>query len=389
METGIGGVKGPSPVRKGTEDPATGIESAKCSSPADFASSGMYAGTSKGGNPNWGDLEDDILEKDNEDPKEKSEDGNITSHIAEIYSYYNDKDERSDDQKDSDFPHVGVKLPKKDKEDPKEGDEDSGVTTDDDDDKPQNGNKSPGYDPDPAAWPASYDLLRKDYDKALQDRKLILNDKSLSEEVRNVHLLKSKILIDDMTREMLTRNAAHIPPDETSASSAAVSVSVPKDNTQATLSDEDEYLQCVARGKAIQERIAAREIAARTQSSSSEEGGRMKRLYDRVDSANILIDKLRAAKEKAASTQASSSNTDEDWTSLSATFDRAANKPGAFQGIANRLVKDSALEPPAVRRIVDVAADKDQWKEFLAGTDLQSANQASAAVRERNSSPKH
>jgi hypothetical protein len=133
VETGIGGDKGPSSVRKGTEVSATGIESAKGSSPAVFASSGMYAGTRKGGNPNWGDLEDNILEKDNEDPKEKSEDGSITSHIAKIYSYYNDKDERPDDQKDSDFPHAGVKLPKKDKEDPKEGDEDSGVTTDEDD----------------------------------------------------------------------------------------------------------------------------------------------------------------------------------------------------------------------------------------------------------------
>ncbi len=60
-----------------------------------------------------------------------------------------------------------MQPPKKDKVDPKEGDEDSGVTTDDDDDKPQNGNKSPGYDPDPAAWPASYDLLLREYDKAL------------------------------------------------------------------------------------------------------------------------------------------------------------------------------------------------------------------------------
>ncbi len=105
------------------------------------------------------------------------------------------------------------------------------------------------------------------------------------------------------------------------------------------------------RGKAIQGRIAARDIAARTQSSSS--------------------------------------NTDEDWTSLSATFDRAANKPGAFQGIANRLDEIPGMKPPAARRIVDVAADKAQWKEFLAGTDLQSAAPASAAVCERNSSPKH
>jgi hypothetical protein len=262
----------------------------------------MYAGTSKGGNPNWGDLEDNILEKDNEDPKDKSEDGNITSHIAEIYSYYNDKDERSDDQKDSDFPHAGL-------EPAKVGEEDGGITTEKDDDKPQNGNKSPGYDLDPASWPTSDDLLRREYDKALADRKIILNDKSLSEEVRIVHLRKSKLQIEDLARAMWARNPARFPPDE----SAAALVSVPKDNTQTTLSDEDEYLECVARGKAIQERIAAREIAAKTQSSSS--------------------------------------NTDEDWTSLSATFDRAAKKPGAFQGIANRLDKEPALEPPAARRI--------------------------------------
>jgi hypothetical protein len=262
-----------------------------------------------------------------------------------------------------------VKFPKKYKEDPKEGDEDSGVTTDEDDDKPQNGNKSPGYDSDPASWPTSYDLLLRDYDEALAERKIILNDKTLSEEVRIVHLRKSKIRIDDLTRAMRARHEALFLPGK----SATALVSAPRDNTQASLSDEDEYLQCVARGKAIQERIAAREIATRTQSSSSEEGGRMKRLLDRVETGKIVIEKLRAAKERAAIAQASSSNADEDWTSLNATFDRAANKPGAFQGIANRLDKDPALKPPAARRIVDVAADKDQWKEFLAGTDLQSA----------------
>jgi hypothetical protein len=52
-------------------------------------------------------------------------------------------------------------------------------------------NKSPGYDPDPASLSTSYDLLLRDYDKALADRKIILNDKSLSEEVRIVHLRKS------------------------------------------------------------------------------------------------------------------------------------------------------------------------------------------------------
>ncbi len=311
METGIGGDKGPSSVRKDNGDPATGIESAKGSSPDVFASSGAYAGKSPRGSTNWGDLEETIVEKDSEDPKEKSEDGNITSHIAEIYSYYNDKDERADDQKDSDFPHAGVKLSKKDKEGPKEGDEDSGVTTDEDDDKPQNGNTSSRYDPDPASLSTSYDLLLKDYDEALADRKIILNDKSLSEEVRIVHLRKSKVRIEDLARELWARNPPYFPPDE----SAAALVSAPRDNTQASLSDEDEYLQCIARGKAIQERIAAREILAKTQSSSS--------------------------------------NTDEDWNSLSATFDRAANKPGAFQGITNCLDIKSALEPPAARRIVE------------------------------------
>jgi hypothetical protein len=145
-----------------------------------------------------------------------------------------------------------------------------------------------------------------------------------------------------MTREIVARNAALVLPDEMSASSAV---------TPATLSDEDEYLQCIARGKAIQERIAARNNAAKTQSSSS--------------------------------------NTDEDWTSLSATFDRAASKPGAFQGIVNRLGEEPVLEQPAVRRTADVAADKDQWEVFLAGADLHSAVPASARVRERKSSPQH
>jgi hypothetical protein len=41
------------------------------------------------------------------------------------------------------------------------------------------------------------------------------------------------------------------------------------------------------------------------------------------------------------------------------------------------------------RRIVDVAADKEQWKGFLASTDLQNAPPGSDAVRERIASPKH
>ncbi len=255
---------------------------------------------------------------------------------------------------------------KRDKSDPKEGDEDSGVTTDEHEDKPQNGGESPDYDPDPYVFPASTYKLKKEYDKALQVRKRILNDKSLSEEVRTVHLRKSKLLIEDMTREIVARDAA------LSAEATAEEIHRGKiargeeafervranlkekgewAPPRSTLSEEDEYLQCIAKGKAIQERIAAR--------------------------------------EKAAKTQASSSNTDEDWTSLSATFDRAAGKPGAFQGIVNRLGEETVLEQPAVRRSADVAADKDQWEGFLAGADLQSAVPASSRVRKRKSSPQH
>jgi hypothetical protein len=273
----------------------------------------LHAGTSKGGNPNWGDLEEDILEKDKEDPKEKSEDGRITSHIAEIHSHYNDKNERSDDQKDSDFPHAGLKPAK-------EGDEDGGVTTDEDDDKPQKGNKNPA----PAALTIASDVFLEEYNKAFAEHNKIREDKSLSEEVRIVHLRKSKLRLNAFVRA------------KTGASSAAVSVSEPKSIAQASSSEEDERLK-------------------------------------RIETGRRVLERLRASKEIAASTQDSSSNADEDWTSLGATFDRAASKPGAFQGIVNRLDKIPVLDPPATRRIVDVAADKDQWKEFLAGTDLQSA----------------
>ncbi len=338
-ETGKGGDKGPSSVRKGNDVSASGIESAKGSSPADFASSGVYAGKSPRGSTNWGDLEDGIFEKD-------SEEVNTFTNIAEIYQYCCGDGKRPDYQKDSDFPHAGVMPPKKDKEDPKESDEDSGVSTDEDEDKPQDGKESPGYDPDPFGFPDSTYKLKKEFDKALQVRKRILNDKSLSEEVRIVHLRKSKMLIEAMTEEIVKRDAALVLPGETSVSSAAAPAPAPT-----TLSDEDEYLQCIAKGKAIQERIAAR--------------------------------------EKAAKTQASSSNTDEDWTSLSATFDRATSKPSAFQGIVNRLDENAVLEQPVVRRTVDVASDKGQWEGFLAGAALQSATPASSRVRERNSSPQH
>ncbi len=98
-ETGKGGDKGPSPVRKGNDvsasgiesakgsSPATGIESAKGSSSVDFASSGAYAGKSPRGNTNWGDLEDGIFEKD-------SEEVDTSNSIAEIYQYYCGDDKR-------------------------------------------------------------------------------------------------------------------------------------------------------------------------------------------------------------------------------------------------------------------------------------------------------
>jgi hypothetical protein len=132
-ETGKGGDKGPSPVRKGNDVPVSGIESAKGSSPANFTSSGAYAGKSPKSNTNWGDLEE---EKDSEDPDEKDGEGNTSSNIANIYSYWHDRDGRPEYQQDSDFPHAGVMPSKKDKSDPKESDEDSGVTTDEDEDKP-------------------------------------------------------------------------------------------------------------------------------------------------------------------------------------------------------------------------------------------------------------
>jgi hypothetical protein len=236
---------------------------------------------------------------------------------------------------------------KRDKSDPKESDEDSGVTTDEDDDKPQNGNKSPDYDPDPYVFPASTYKLKKEFDKALQVRKRILNDKSLSEEVRTVHLHKRKLLIEDMTREIVAGDAAlsaETTAEETHRAKIArgeeaferVRANLKEKGEwappRAAPSDEDAYLECIAKAKAIQERITARENAAKT--------------------------------------QASSSNTDEDWT-----FDRLGVEP--------------VLEQPAVRRTADVAADKEQWVGFLASTVLQSAAPASARVRKRNSSPQH
>jgi hypothetical protein len=237
---------------------------------------------------------------------------------------------------DSDFPHAGVMPSKRDKSDPKESDEDGGVTTDEDDDKPQKGNKNPA----PAALTIASDVFLEEYNKAFAEHNKIREDKSLSEEVRIVHLRKSKLRLNAFVRA------------KTGASSAAVSVSEPKSIAQASSSEEDERLK-------------------------------------RIETGRRVLERLRASKEIAASTQASSSNAVEDWTSLGATFDRAASKPGAFQGIANRLDKIPDLEPPAARRIVDVAADKDQWKEFLASADLQSAPPASDAVRERNASSKH
>ncbi len=239
-ETGKGGDKDPSSVRMGNDvsatgiesakgsSPATGTESAKCSSSVDFASTGAYAGKSPRGNTNWGDLEDGIFEKD-------SEEVNTSTDIAEVYQPYCGDDKRPDYQKDSDFPHAGVMPPKKDKEDPKESDEDSGVTTDEDEDKPQDGKESPTYfDPDPFTFPASTYKLKKEFDRALQIYKRILNDNSISEEVRTVHLRKSKMLIEAFSQEIAARDAALALPVETRASNAAAPAPAP-----ITLSDED------------------------------------------------------------------------------------------------------------------------------------------------------
>jgi hypothetical protein len=253
----------------------------------------------------------------------------------------NNKDERSDDQKDSDFPHADLTPPKK-----------AMKTMESPLMRMTTSLKRAIKNPAPAPLTIASDVFLEEYNKAFADHNKIREDKSLSEEVRKVHLRKSKLRLNAIVRASWARDVALIPPDETSASSAAVSVSVPKDNSQVSLSDEDERLK-------------------------------------RIETGRRVLQRLRASKEIAASTQASSSNAVEDWTSLGATFDRAASKPGAFQGIANRLDKIPDLEPPAARRIVDVAADKDQWKEFLASADLQSAPPASDAVRERNASSKH
>jgi hypothetical protein len=225
------------------------------------------------------------------------------------------------------------------------------LATNEDEDKPQDGIYSPAFDPDPSRFPESTYMLRKEFDKALQIHKRILNDKTLSEDVRAVHLRKSSMLIEAFSQEIAVRDAALDLPEESRASSAAAPAPAPNNSSRVTLSDEDAYLEYIAKAKAIQERIAA--------------------------------------KEKAASTQSSSSITDEDWTSLGATFNRAASKPGAFQDIVNRLNEEPVLEQPAARRTTDVSADKRQWEGFLAGNHLQSAVPANPRVRERKSSPQH
>jgi hypothetical protein len=344
-ETGKGGDKGPSPVRKGNDVSASGIESAKGSSPAtdiesakgsssgDFASSGVYSGKSPRGNPNWGDLEDGIFEKDNEEV-------NTFTNIAGIYQYFCGDDKRPDYQMDSDFPHAGVMPSKRDKSDPKESDEDSAVTTDEEEDKPKDGRYSPEFDPDPSSFPESTYMLRKEFDKALQIRKRILNDKTLSEDVRAVHLRKSRMLIEAFSQEIAVRDAALDLPEETRASSAAAPAPAPNNRSLVALSDEDAYLECIAKAKAIQERIDA--------------------------------------KEKAAKIQASSSITDEDWTSLGATFNRAASKPGAFQGIVNRLSEESVLlsspQQDAQQTSLRIkSSGKDSWRATTCKTRSQLA----------------
>jgi hypothetical protein len=121
-----------------------------------------------------------------------------------------------------------VKPPKKDKVDPKEGEDDGGVITDDDDDKPSNGSNRPGDDPDPALKSISHAMLREDFDKALQARKAILYDKSLSEEVRTVHLRKSKLRIENLSREMGARNPAQFPLEKSAISPREIQRNFPQ-----------------------------------------------------------------------------------------------------------------------------------------------------------------
>ena len=86
-------------------------------------------------------------------------------------------------------------------------------------------------------WGGEY--ISSDRQKALQSIQTTKSsDKSLSEEVRTVHLHKSKMLIEAMTREIVARDAALALPGETTASSAAAPAPAPT-----TLSDEDEYSQ--------------------------------------------------------------------------------------------------------------------------------------------------
>jgi hypothetical protein len=121
---------------------------------------GAYAGTSPRGDTNWGDRDEDDTtdEKDKVDPK-KSEDG---------------------------------------------------ITTDEDDDKPQQGNEIP------VTLPIANDLFLDEYNKVFADHKKIREDKSLSEEVRVVHLRKSKLRVDARVTANWARNEALIPPDEAS-----------------------------------------------------------------------------------------------------------------------------------------------------------------------------
>ncbi len=149
----------------------------------------------------------------------------------------------------------------KDKVDPK-GKDDGGITTDEEDDKPQDGNKNPA-----SVSVSNVDyLILDEYNKAFADHKRIREDTSISEEERKVLLAKSKLRVDASIRTNWARNSALALSYEASVSTTAVSASKPKSNAQAS------------------------------------------------------------ASESKDNTQTSSSNVDEDWPSLGATFDRAANQ---------------------------------------------------------------
>jgi hypothetical protein len=77
------------------------------------------------------------------------------------------------------------------------------------------------------------------------------------------------------------------------------------------------------------------------------------------------------------------SKDNEDWSSLSATFDHAANKPGAYQGIAKAVEKVHRQRPSSVNRSRVTAQDKEMWAEFLSKTELRHVPPLDTNVREK------